>query len=229
MRPMRIDAILLEVEGIVVDTLVARREAIADSMRPHGVTLSDAEYWEWCAGWPTASAIATIARERDLPLDATDLELAALRADRAFATSLSKGTTLADGARSAIERLSGRHRLAVVSRLPRSVVEVILELARLDHAFAFVIGAEDAPRAKPDPAPYHLARQRLGRYRGGASGVVVALENGAAGIRSARAAGFPCLAVGAQPAHVALEAVGFVPHLAALDTLTLATLIDPPH
>lgn len=224
---MRPDAVLMELDGILIDTFAARRVAIADAMRLHGVELTDTEYWEWCAGWPTAQAIAGIARERRLALDATDLELATVRADRALAHSLSKGTMLADGARSAVERLATRHRLAAVSRLRRTDISAVLDLARLEHAFAFVIGAEDATDDKPHPAPYHLALRRLGRYRGGAVGTVVALENGAAGIRAAQAAGLPCIAVGPQPAHIALEASAYVPSLADLDPTSLATLLDP--
>ncbi|MBL8960461.1 MAG: HAD family phosphatase [Gemmatimonadetes bacterium] len=226
---MRPDAILVELDGIVLDTFAARRQALSEALRVHQVELTDAEYWDWCAGWPAARAIEAIARERRLPLDATDLELLRLRAERALTASLGKGTILADGARSALERLAARHRLAGVTRLRRADVAPILELARLEHAFAFVIGAEDATADKPDPAPYHLAVRRLGRYRGGSSGTVVALENGAAGIRSAQAAGLPCIAVGPQPAHIALEASAYVPSLAMLDTATLATLLDPPH
>ncbi len=225
---MRVDALLIELDGIVVETFAARREAMAAALGIHGVTLTDDEYWEWCAGWPTATAIAAVARERHLTVDATDLELATLRADRHFAHSLTRGAMLADGARSALERLAARHRLAVVSRLRRPDIEAILEMARLDHAFAFVLGAEDAPAPKPDPSSYHAAARRLGRYRGGATGTVVALENGAAGIRGALAAGFPCIAVGPQPAHIALEARGWVPHLAQLDTTSLQSLLDPP-
>jgi putative hydrolase of the HAD superfamily len=225
---VRANAILLELDGVVIDTFAARRDAIEGAMRKHGVSLTDAEYWEWCAGWPTAGAIASIVRERELPLDATDIELATLRADGALTQSLGKGTMLTDGSRSALERLATQHRLAAVSRLRRSDVAPLLDLARLDHLFAFVIGAEDVPGAKPDPAPYLAALQRLGGFRGGGGGSVVALENGAAGIRSAVAAGLACIAVGPQPAHIALEAAAYVPHLAALDASSLAALLGPP-
>ncbi|MBK8248140.1 MAG: HAD family phosphatase [Gemmatimonadetes bacterium] len=225
---MRPEAILVELDGIVIDTFAPRRQALNEALRGHQVELTDAEYWDWCAGWPSARAIEAIARERHLPLDATDLELARLRADRALAASLGKGTMLADGARSALERLASRHRLAGVTRLRRADVAPILELARLEHAFSFVIGAEDATADKPDPAPYHLAVRRLGQYRSGSSGTVVALENGAAGIRSAQAAGLACIAVGPHPAHVALEASAYVPSLAMLDSASLAALLTPP-
>jgi beta-phosphoglucomutase-like phosphatase (HAD superfamily) len=46
--------------------------------------------------------------------------------------------------------------------------------------------------------------------------MVVALEDGLPGIQSARAAGIICVVVGDVPAHVALEADGFLPALARL-------------
>ncbi len=225
---MRIDAVLVEPDGIVLDTLAPRREALNGALAEHGAAVDDTEYWEWCAGWPTSMAVRSVARERALNLDETALDLAVLKADRAFANYLAKGSVLVEGARSALERLAARHRLGAVSRLRRADLEAVLSMGRLEHVFSFIIGDEDASPAKPHPASYHAALRRLGRFRGGAPGSVVALENGTAGIRAAMAAGIPCVAVGPHPAHIALEAAAYQPSLAALDPASLAVLLDPP-
>ncbi|MGQ0647060.1 MAG: HAD family hydrolase [Gemmatimonadaceae bacterium] len=222
---MRIDAVLLEFDGVIADTFAARRTAVEHVLVDHDVTLAEEEYWELCAGWPTSEAVRSVARLKGLALDETALDLLAFRVDRVYAAEVGKGVVLVDGARSSLERLAGRARLGVVSRLRRVDVEALVSLARLEHVFAFVIGEEDARPPKPDPAAYHMALRRLEPFRGNKPGRIVALENGVAGIRSARGAGLPCIAVGMQPAHVAIEAEGYVETMTGLDLGVLTSLL----
>ncbi|MCC6316209.1 MAG: HAD family hydrolase [Gemmatimonadaceae bacterium] len=224
---MRIDAVLVEFDGVVADTFGARRIAVDRALAEHGLTLSDDEYWELCAGWPTSEAVRSINRKRRLDLDETAIDLLALHVDRAYSAHIGKGVVLVDGARSSLERFAGRARVAAVSRLRRSDVQDLISLARLDHVFSFVVGEEDAYPPKPDPAPYRAALRRLARFRGEQHGTIVALENGVAGIRAARAAGLPCVAVGMQPAHVALEANAFVSSITGMDIAMIDELLTP--
>ena len=225
---MHIEAILLEFDGVVADTTGAHRAAVERALLEHDVRLTDDEYWELCAGWPTSEAVRAVARQRRLALDETALDLLAFRVDRVYSAEVGKGVLLVEGARAALERLAGLAPLAVVSRLRRGDIEALASLARMEHLFAFVIGEEDASPPKPDPAPYRAALRRLRARRGAreaGDGVVVALENGVAGIRAARAAGLPCIAVGTQPAHVALEAAGFIATMSDLGPDSLPSLI----
>jgi beta-phosphoglucomutase-like phosphatase (HAD superfamily) len=89
------------------------------------------------------------------------------------------------------------------------------------------VAAEDAP-AKPSPEPYKLALARLQRARARlVRGTVVAIEDGLPGIRSARAAGLATVVVGDVPAHVALEADGYVASIAGLTAESLLSLVAP--
>lgn len=225
---MRVDAVLLEFEGVVADTFRARREALDTALATEGVVLADEEYWDLCAGWPNAAAVRAVAQERQLALDETALDLLALAADRAYTAHVGKGVILIDGARPALERLAGRARVAIVSRLRRSDLDVLISLAKLDHVFTFVIGAEDASPGKPGARPYQMAINRLGKVRRSPVGAlpIVALEDGIAGIRSARGAGLPCVAVGPVPAHVALEADAWLESITGLDLGTINALLS---
>jgi beta-phosphoglucomutase-like phosphatase (HAD superfamily) len=225
---MRVDAILVEFESVVADTFHARRDALAEALAREGVVLSTDEYWDLCAGWPSGAALRALAQHRKLDLDETALDLLALTADRAYTAHVGKGVILVDGARQALERLSARARLAVVSRLRRTDLEVLISLARLDHVFSFVIGAEDSSPGKPDPRPYRMAIERLGRLRRDSAGAlpVVALEDGIAGIRSAHGAGLPCIAVGRIPPHVAIEADAWLESITGLDIGAIDTLLS---
>ena len=56
---------------------------------------------------------------------------------------------------------------------------------------------------------------------------VIALEDGTAGIRAARAAGVRCIAVGPIPAHIAIEADAYVTSLAGQTARSLDLLSRP--
>lgn len=225
---MNIDAVLLEFEGVLADTAYVRREAITTAFADAGVRLSEAEYHSICAGWPTWNAVRSVAVERKLALDETVLDLIAHAAERAYSAHVGKGVVLVDGAHAALERLASRARVGIVSRLRRSDLEVLISLGKMEHVFAFVIGAEDAAPGKPEPFPYQRALDRLSRLapERGARRRVVALEDGVAGIRSAHRAGIECIVVGDVPPHVAMEADAWIESLTGLDPDMLDSLLS---
>lgn len=221
-----IDAVVMEFEGVLADTGPARRDAMLSVLGEDGYVVSTAEYRESCAGLATPDAVRAALRRRGVMVDATALELLSLRVDRAFTAYVGKGVVLVDGAREAVERLAARARLGIVSRASRRDVEFVLSLAQMEHAFACVIGSEDAVPGKPDAAPYLAALQRLERRRPvPPEGIVVALEDAIAGIHAAHAAGLRCIAVGDLPAHVAMEADAIVPAITGIDLATIETLV----
>ena len=96
----------------------------------------------------------------------------------------------------------------------------------MDGAFTCIVGAEDAYPAKPSPAPYLAALRRLeGRRPLPSRGIVVALEDSIAGIRSAQAARLRCIAVGRLPVHDAMEADALIPSIDGLLVEDLARLV----
>jgi len=222
----KLDAILMEFDGVLADTAVARRDALLAVLLEDGIVLSTADYRDRCAGLSTTDAVRGALARCGVSLDETGVELLALRVDRAFSAQVSKGVVLADGAREAVERLAVRARLGIVTRANRRDVELVLSLAQLEHLFSCVIGAEDVYPSKPSPAPYLAALRRLERRRPvSPSGLVIALEDGRHGIRSAAAAGLRCIAVGDLPAHVAMEADAIVPAITGLDVAAIEQLI----
>jgi HAD superfamily hydrolase (TIGR01509 family) len=219
-----VSAVLLEFEGVIAETRDARRRALLDSIMEDGIALTDAEYLEHCAGVPPRSAVRAAFTLRGAG-DETTVELAALRAERRFASVMETGLSLAAGARDFVTALHGHVRLGIVSRAARGDIDPVLALAGLDHAFEFVIADDDAYMPKPSPAPYLGALDRLSRRRAVTGETVVALEDGPAGIRSAKGAGLRCAAIGALPVHLAVDADALLPTLAgqtaaSIDALT---------
>ena len=144
-----IDAVLFEFEGVIADTSATRRRTLLETLREDGVALSEVEYSEHCAGMPVRAAVRAALALRNLPRDDTSIELVAMRTERRFAELMGTGLSLVGGVVELIGSLEGRTRLGIVSRASRADVDATLALARLDHAFEFVIPDDDAFQPKP--------------------------------------------------------------------------------
>jgi beta-phosphoglucomutase-like phosphatase (HAD superfamily) len=221
-----LDTVLMEFEGVLADTGPARRDALCTVLREDGIALEPTDYDAACAGLGAADAVRAATKLAGRSLDETALDLMAMRVERAFASHVGKGVVLVDGAREAVERLASRARLGIVSRASRNDISLILSLARLEHAFTCVIGADGTSAPKPSPAPYRVALRRLAQQRPvPPNGVVVALEDTLHGIRAARSAGLRTVAVGTLPAHIAMEADGYLSGLAGIGASTIQQLV----
>ena len=221
-----VDAVLVEFDGVLADTRVARRAALLDTLAEDGITISESEYRDRCAAMPVRAAVRAAYSVRHVTADDTAIELAAVRAEQRFSSAVQSGLSLTTGARAFIEAAQTQTRLGLVSRAARSDIEATLALAQLEHAFEFVIADDDAFAAKPSPASYEGAVERLKRRRAVNARNVIALEDGSTGIHAAKGAGLRCAVVGALPVHVAVDADGMIPSLigqtvASLDTVTL--------
>ena len=221
-----LQAVLFEFDGVLADTRDARRRALIEALSDDGTTVSESEYDDRCASLPVRSAVRAAFELRAIPGDDTLIELTAARAERRFASLMESGVSLMPGARALIETMQGQTRLGIVSRAARRDIEHTLAMAQLDYAFEFVLSDDDPYPPKPSAKPYFGALDRLARRRSVDAKHVVALEDGLAGIRSAKAAGIRCAVVGALPAHLAMNADAIIPSLigqttASIDALTL--------
>ena len=90
-----------------------------------------------------------------------------------------------------LRELPGGIQLAVASNSSRRLVDTALATAGITDAFDAVITSDDVMHAKPAPDIYLEACRRLGVSPADA----VALEDSAAGIAAAKAAGMVCIAV----------------------------------
>jgi HAD superfamily hydrolase (TIGR01509 family) len=95
------------------------------------------------------------------------------------------------GALELVARLRGRLPLALASNSPRRLVDAALATARLTDVFDVIVTSDDVAHSKPAPDIYVLVCQRLGVE----PEHVLALEDSAAGVAAAKAAGLACIAV----------------------------------
>ena len=205
-------AVLFELEGVLADTRGFRQRALQETLAHDGVPLPAGDC-EACGDLPVRGAIAAAYTAAAVDADEIAIDLGTLRAERRFAEHLAHGFAMIDGARELVAHLAGRTRLGVVTRASRREATSMLALAGLEFAFECVITADDVASPKPSSAPYEHALKTMSRLRPLSPALTLALEDGPAGIRSARAAGLRCLAVGALPAHRAMQAEGLLPTL----------------
>ena len=178
-----VDAVLLDWEGVLADTAVARSDAFQRALVEESV------------------------RVDALRADPALAGLVALRASRAFAEWLGKGFVLLPGAREFMEQVQLGARIAVVTSATRAETEFVLRLAGLDGAVSTIVSADDALDGPPAPAMVTRALEQLARVRALRRERVVCIASTSPVLRAARAAGVHTVAVNA-PAHVAIDADG---------------------
>jgi HAD superfamily hydrolase (TIGR01509 family) len=98
---------------------------------------------------------------------------------------------LVEGAVDAVRRIGARWALGLASSSNRELIDLALELMGVVDLFRVTVSSEEVERGKPAPDVYLEAARRLGVRPEN----VVAVEDSANGIRSAKAAGLRVIAI----------------------------------
>jgi phosphoglycolate phosphatase-like HAD superfamily hydrolase len=208
-----VDAVLLELEGVVFDTRELRRLSLQDALVEQGLT-STIDHDAVDGATPRAAV------ERSLALQAVEhdqvlVDLLIARVERSFSNRLAaSGAALCEGARSFVEDAAAAARLAIVTSARRADADTMLRLASLGDAFSVVVTADETLSAHAPHEALQLALARLGKTKPILARRTLALGHGRDAIRGARSGGITCVAVGPLEAHVAIEADAYVPTLA---------------
>jgi len=216
------DALLLDWEGCIADTIAARCHALARALEDEGVRVNATVCASGCEGASVADSVrrafAAIGMKDD-----TLAELVALRASRTFAERLGKGFVLQPGARELVDSAQACSRVAIVTLATRSETEFVLRLSGLDAAVSTIVSADDGLEPPPSAAMFTRALAQLARRRSTMPARSVALAQTADMLRGARSAGLKTVAVSA-PAHVALEADGAIDTLGGTSVASLSRI-----
>ncbi|MDX5573310.1 HAD family phosphatase, partial [Streptomyces sp. ID01-9D] len=180
-------AVLLDMDGTLVDTEPLWLEAARTVAATHGHTLTDAEgagvLGRTCAD--TAISLVQLCPE---PTTVAGLEA---ELEVTFFAAVEAGVRLRPGARVLLDRLE-RDGLpaALVSASPRRVVDSVLR--RLGgEGFRTTVADGESDRSKPFPDPYRKAAARLGLP----PEACLAVEDSPTGVAAAEAAGCRVLVV----------------------------------
>jgi HAD superfamily hydrolase (TIGR01509 family) len=212
-RPSRLQAVLLDMDGTLVDTEDFWWEAESSILADLGHRL-DARERKVVVGGPMTRVVDHL-----LAVTGADLapeELGGMINDR-FAELIGQGVPLRPGAKALLEELTA-HEIptALVTASHRRILDLVLRSIGAHH-FHTTVAGDEVSRTKPHPEPYLRAARRLGAE----PARCVVIEDAPTGVAAAEAAGCAVLAV---PSVAEIQpAPGRVVH-ASLAHVSLAVL-----
>jgi beta-phosphoglucomutase len=178
------DSILFDFDGVLADTEPLHFECWREVLAEFGVKLE----WEWfaanCIGVSEHDTLRAFLPLATPPLDFEPLWAQYPRKKEMFRRLISTGVPMAGGLTELLGELRGHYRMAVVSSSARVEVETALQVGGVRDYFEALVCGSEVPRLKPAPDPYLRAAELLGSRH------PLVVEDSAAGVASAQAAGF---------------------------------------
>lgn len=176
-----VEAILLDMDGVVIDSEPIHEEAQRIVFRDHALPVPETEFPSF-KGMTERKVFERIMAEYGT--DDHDLEVLIDAKETTF-RSLLVDLELIPGALDFIAKASERYRLALTTSSARVNQEIAFEKFSLATYFEAVVTAEDIVNPKPHPQPYLTTAELLGL----APEVCLVVEDSLHGVRSARRAG----------------------------------------
>ncbi|MCG7309329.1 HAD-IA family hydrolase [Brachybacterium halotolerans subsp. kimchii] len=187
--PLDVDALLLDMDGTLVDSGPSVERAWTKLFEEHG---SNRTFDHTLHGMPARGVLADVFP--DMPADeieAAHARVEDLEVEDAKRISILPGTARLIGElQSAAEQL-GRPTWTIVTSCTRRLFEARWAITDLPYPEETLVTADQVSRGKPDPEPYVLGAERLGADPSRA----LVIEDSLGGLASARAAGCPAIAV----------------------------------
>ena len=188
MIPRPLDAVMFDMDGLLLDTEAVHRETMAESAAALGLDWRDEVFLKLIGVHRDANNLTLRAHYGDdFPLDAFYDD-----SDRRFAHRLVAAIPLRPGVLAILDHLAadGVPR-ALVTSTASPTAEERLRRAGLIDRFDAIVTRSDVANPKPAPDPYLLAAERLAVR----PAHCVALEDSHNGVRAAAAAGMATIMV----------------------------------
>lgn len=199
MSQNNIQAVLFDLDGVLVDSEPIYEELLHHWLREQSITVDD-EFYLALRGGSWRRVFEYLNEKYDTTLD-PDSEVQAM-SDRIIKYILEAGMPLMDGAKQIVAKLSEIYTLAVVSSSDRKVVNTILAHHGLSKYFSHITSIEDVKYPKPHPQPYAITMAVLGVN----PEATVVIEDSVNGVKSGNAAGAFVYAL--LPVHASASAYG---------------------
>lgn len=188
MTPPRIEAVIFDLDGVIVDSEIWWDEVRRDFAHDHGRdwTLEDRHA---VMGANSRQWSATIRERLGLDLDAAEIERAVV--DGVVERYRRDGPPAIPGAVDAVRRIATRWPSALASSSHRRVIDAALAATGLTSAFRAIVSSDEVAHGKPEPDVFLEAARRLGAE----PARTLVVEDSLNGLRAARAAGMTTVLV----------------------------------
>ena len=182
-----IEAVVFDLDGVLVDSEQVWDAARRDVVARHGGTWKDSATRDML-GMSSPEWSRYVVDE--LHVDLTPEQVNAAVVD-AMLVHYREALPLLPGAREAVRRLAEDFALGLASSSNREVIDLVLDEMGVTGCFAVSVSSEEVARGKPAPDVYLEAARRLGVPPDGCT----AIEDSENGLRSAHAAGMRVIAI----------------------------------
>ncbi len=190
-------ALIFDFNGVITDDEPLHLEAFQRVLAEIGVPLFAEEYYREFLGMDDRGCFRAVLERRGKPTDDGLIGRLIQRKSEVYTELIRHRLALFPEVDRFIRQAAERYPLAIASGALRDEIESILRRADLRSCFRVIVAAEDVREGKPDPEPFltalawlnQIARPPLRPEE------CVVLEDSPWGIRAARAAGMPCVAI----------------------------------
>ena len=221
---MALRAVVFDFDGVIVNSEPLHYRALHVALLTEEVQITEEEYWSSYLAFDNRGAIRRALEYHDENVTPERVERMAAHMVTRF-KELIPEIPVFPGAPELVRALAAEVPLAIASGARSEEVDATLRSVGLRDAFQTIVGAEDVPRTKPDPAPYQEAMRRLNANGLGPT-ECLALEDTMAGIASALAAGLTVVGVAhSYPAEKLQAAHRVVDSLVGVDVDGLRGLL----
>ncbi len=187
----KFNAILFDMDGVLMDSTPAHASAFLQVLRPHGFAELD---YARIAGMRTREALRMLLTERGIRISDADLESLTGQKQRLAIEALKMNPALSPGCPEVLRHLSTITKLGLASSGSRPSVLAFLEASGAGPYFKSVLSGDDVANAKPDPEIFLQCASRLAEP----PSKCLVVEDSAQGMEAARRGGFAVLAFGGK-------------------------------
>lgn len=157
----KIKAILLDMDGVLIDAKDWHYEALNRALGLFGMEISRYEHLVTYDGLPTVRKLEMLSLERGLPVRLHDF-INAMKQQYTMEIVYSRCKPVYYHEYALAKLRTDGFRLAVCSNSIKTTIELMMERANLRKHLDFIVSAQDVVAGKPDPAIYQSAMNRLG-------------------------------------------------------------------
>ncbi len=189
-------ATFFDFNGVLVNDETVHFDTFREVLAPLGVQLSERDYLERYLGFDDAGAFRAVLENAGQSPSETQISQLIEAKRPLYMRRASESLPTFAGAAELVLRRAAAGPALVVSGALRDEIELGLSVLSVRASISAIVSAEDTLACKPDPEGYLMGIRILrGQASAGVAARALVIEDSLAGVRAAKAANLPCLAV----------------------------------